>query len=81
MQGSDLRIQIEVYDEEENYDREELDDRFNAFECDINDVESIFRVLVDKTRGTTLEKSLLGLMQSLLTLGLDADTGLKPWLV
>lgn len=64
-----------VYEEEAAYDAEELADRFNTFECDINDVESVFRVLNDRTRNTALAKSFLGLMQSLLTLGLDAGEG------
>lgn len=79
-EGSDLRIQIEVYEEEAQYDQDELDDRFQQLDCDINDIDSVLRVLKERTSGNVLEKSFLGLCQSLLTLGLDPESGLKSWL-
>jgi dishevelled associated activator of morphogenesis len=79
-EGSDLRIQIEVYEEEAQYDKEELADRFEALDCDVTDIDSVLKVLKDRTTGNVLEKSFLGLCQSLLTLGLDEATGLKSWL-
>lgn len=79
-EGSDLRIQIEVYEEEAQYDKEELADRFEALDCDVNDIDSVLKVLKDRTSGNVLEKSFLGLCQSLLTLGLDEESGLKSWL-
>ena len=42
-EGSDLRIQIEVYEEEAQYDKEELADRFEQLDCDVNDIDSVLK--------------------------------------
>ena len=80
------------YDQEELADRFEALDcdvtDIHRLECNICFVLnfnwlcffSVLKVLVEKTENTVLERSFLGLCQSLLTLGLDEETGLKSWL-
>ena len=77
---SDLFIQIEVYEEEAQFDKEELLERFRELKCDVNDLESIISTLVNQLKGTLIEKSFLAVMQNLITLPNDKDKGLKTWI-
>eukprot|EP01091_Cochliopodium_minus_P020764 TRINITY_DN917_c0_g1_i2.p1 TRINITY_DN917_c0_g1~~TRINITY_DN917_c0_g1_i2.p1 ORF type:complete len:1058 (+),score=441.26 TRINITY_DN917_c0_g1_i2:17-3190(+) len=79
-EDTDLYIQIEVYEEEAQYDKEELLERFRELKCDINDLESITSTLVSQIKGTLLEKSFLAVLQNLVTLPVDGEKALKSWI-
>ena len=69
-----------MYEEEAQYDKEELLERFRELKCDINDLESVVNALLNNVKGSTIEKSFLVVLQNMITLPTDKDKGLKTWI-
>ena len=51
-EDSDLYIQIEVYEEEAQYDKEEMLERFNELKCDIKSLDSVLSSLLNQVKGS-----------------------------
>jgi dishevelled associated activator of morphogenesis len=77
----ELELQLDVFEEETTLDDNEVKERFQGMDIDVDDPDDVFTALRNKVKDTGLSETLQSILRNLLLIPPDSVDGQKVWLL
>lgn len=77
----ELELQLDVFEEETTLDDNEVKERFQGIDIDVDDPDEVFSALRAKLKDTGLSETLQSILRNLLLIPPDSTDGQKLWLL
>jgi dishevelled associated activator of morphogenesis len=77
----ELELQLDVFEEETTLDDNEVKERFQGIDIDVDDPDEVFTALRAKLKDTGLSETLQSILRNLLLIPPDSVDGQKLWLL